>query len=375
MNPQEIDNQNDNPTKKLLVLGVALVLIVSLLGFYAYNNGLLSSIFGDKIFKVTKNQESSKQRLLRDNINYKEADDLFKKGMYNEALTKYQEAMDSADSIDIGQIDYKIGVSLLAQGKIKEGISELKRIAANEKYNSYVRAYAVHAMGNKFYESYDKNVTNEIFSTEPYSSMKVDGDVQQTYRKLFEYSSSMQPVALSELRIARWYAEQIASNALSNKKDINVENYTKLVNESLDRANKDLPRIQDYDKESMLNVLFLKASILSSLSIANIETESVDIAFNNAIQEATRVTDINSKMSITFNYALYLSKKFGESKKTEINNLLSSMINDPNFSKTPFNKILINERATKTIAHSNIILCAKFSKTFSDYLIKLGWKI
>lgn len=372
MNQQDIDNQNDSSTKKLITYILAFLLILSLFGFYSYNSGLLNSILDNRIFKVDKIQESSKQRLLRENSDYRNADDLFKKGMYNEALTKYREAMDSADSIDVGQVDYKIGVSLLAQGKIKEGIEELKRIAANEKYNSYVRAYAIHAMGNKFYESYDKNVTNEIFSTEPYSSMKISGDVAKTYRKLFEYSSSIQPIALSELRIARWYAEQIASNTL-NAKD--VADYTKIINESLDRASKDLPRIQDYDKESMLNVLFLKASILSSLSIANIETESVDTAFNNAIQESIRVSDTNSKISITFNYALYLSKKFGESKKVEIDNLLSGMINDPIFSKTPFNKILINEKSTKTIAHSNILLCAKFSKTFNDYLIKLGWKI
>ncbi|MDO8481964.1 MAG: hypothetical protein Q7S75_02695 [bacterium] len=328
--------------------------------------------------------ETSNQRLLKYSQNYAKADSLRYNNKFTDAADLYMKTLSEAKSEDRGQVDYLLGLSLLSSGQIASGIDRLKSVAQNTNYNNYVRAYAVHQMGARYFQFHDSEITKNIFNTEPYSQMYDSSDVYQSYRHLFEYASSIQPIAMSELRIARWYADEISrlsKLSTGSKSDTDkITDLKKKAEASIKSANEDILRILKYDADNIVAAFFFKAVTLATLSLTGDDSlGSPEPVFEEALNYISENPNYNNEISVAFNEASYLAKKYGEPRKSDIQSLLSRIYNNQNLLESDFYLRLQKQPSSKTRIFSptdleSIDKLVTLDSNFKKLLVDLGWK-
>ncbi|MBT9164740.1 MAG: hypothetical protein DDT23_00745 [candidate division WS2 bacterium] len=360
--------------KQIVILGIIFCAVASLLIYGAFSTNFFAGKPSDNL------QTPSNQRLLETNPQYVSGEQLRQEGNLEEAILKYQEALLYADRDDKGQVDYKVALSKLEWGAIPEGIEHLKRIAANTEYNNFVRSYAVSAMGNFYYARREQIYTDEIFKDGVYKSFYDPNDVNKSYRRLYEYASSFQPTAISELRIARWYSSKILhlqSTPSSDSQEI-IEEYKKIIRKNLAVANQDHERIIRFDRKSIVPVLFNRAIVLSDLSISGDDSfGNPETVFDTALDYLAKNPSLNSEMVVSFYKANYLSRK-ANPNVVDIKKLLSRIYNEPNIAQTNFYISLRNERnenAANTELRRDSVNLSAIDPKFKAFLVELGWKL
>jgi len=323
-----------------------------------------------------KNEATFYENLVSSNRDFALGESLYKSGKYESAISSYKTALQGVKEPDEkAQILYKISLAYRFDNQPLVAIPLFKEIVANPEYPLTTRAYSVQAMGQAYYSFNDQAITEEIFKDSPYKEMYSKDDTALSYRKLFEYASSFYPLGIPETRIAQWYAQEIVNSSKSGNTS-NNESYKNIIRTKLANATTDIARTQtNPDRGSLYipEILTRKASILGMLSLSGDESlgnpeeafkKSMDTATGSAVYEA----------QARYFYALFLAKKYGAERSTEIWDILSNFYATTRYDNTGIVRFIKNEKNNQTGSKENIVMLANLDMKFKNYLIKLGWQ-
>lgn len=318
------------------------------------------------------------EQIKKKNAPYVEAGELYREGKLGQSIQKYKEALLKAETNDErAQIEFVISQVEEDTGNNNDAIATMKRVGNNTAYSGIARAYAIEYMGRLFYTKHDRAITEAIFADSPYSGLK-NTNPEVSYRKLFEYASSFYPLAISEFRIAKWYADEIVNlekEGLSEEEKNKIEIYKNVIIEHLKNGNDDLPRAENIDYSYYLSALNRKASLLASLDLSqSASLGSAEPAFKEVL-EKTAEKSKGKEAFVRFNYAIYLARKFGGERTGDIKSLLSPLYQSNAYKHSDLFELLTNEKNTDTRTHKNIELLAGIDPEFKLFLASPGWKI
>jgi len=319
---------------------------------------------------------TSHTRLISVNSDYRAAEELRSKGSHIEALNFYEKAKIQSHSNDLGQIEFKLGSSLIASGDITGGVSYLKNVASNNNYNGFVRAYSINEIASAYFREFNPEFTREIFKDEPYKSMYIEGDVKASYNNLYKYSVSIQSTAQAELRIARYLVE-----SLSVDNSIDLVEKSNIVNEitkHIESANEDLLRIVSYDKNSADVTYFLMGQVTSMLHRLGIRVGvTPEFAFENALVYAKERPDqLNYVPSISYSYAVHLAHLSDYDRHEKIKQLMNDVYDYPNFNRSTLYKRFQQQKDDlDSLDYKNAFLVSQIDPQFKHFLIGIGWSI
>ncbi len=302
----------------------------------------------------------------------------YKEGDYDQAYQQFTQATASAvDPVQEGQARIKLASSFEKSGGFSNYIKAIaiyKEIALNPSYTNITRAYATQALASLFYAYADPKITDEIFSTEPFASMRVSDDVALSYRHLFEYAASLYPLGTAQLRIADWYANAIANRTASAEE---ISQYKAIIRANIDAAHKDTQRIQydENEKANIFSILQREAVISARLAVAG------DMSFGNwedLFRQAVNYAQISgvkgSDGYARVNYAKFMAKIGGSARANDIMSILAPInANSSVYANTPFERFLKNEANDVLSYKSDLVMISNFDPEFKDHLIKLGW--
>lgn len=318
--------------------------------------------------------------LMRTNSDFAKAQNLRESGDYVQALAAYQAALpNAADTFQKAIIDIYIAYTTSLAGDPIEAIRLYKQIAANTAYMPVTRAYAVLYMGSVYYFTPDPSITAEIFKDEPYTSFFVSGDTALSYRHLFEYSSSFYPLALSELRIARWYASRILTlyKTSSGSPEIAVDKA--IIDEKLKNADAEIERTQQYPNVNQLIPISLthKAVVLGELSYLDFASSTDAESAYKAALAAYAQFDLKkgSDSILRYQYAWFLLNAYGKERSVDIVQLLKPTYTEPEYRESANNAFFKNALKISDIRKEKLQSLALLVPEFKAFLISLGWEV
>lgn len=317
--------------------------------------------------------------LMRTNSDFAKAQDLRQSGDYIEALAAYQAALpNAADIFQKAIIDIHIALTTSLSGDPIEAIKLYKQIEANAAYMSITRAYAVMYMGRAYDITLDPAITTEIFKDEPYASFFVSGDTALSYRHLFEYSSSFYPLALSELRIARWYASRILTLYKTSSSSPEIAVDKAIIDEKLKNADAEIERTQQYPNVNQLipPALVQKAFVLSQLSSVGLESfTDAESAYKDALAAYAQFgLKKGSDAILRYHYAWFLLNTDREKRTADIEQLLKPIYTEPEYRESANNAFFKNAPEVSDVRKEKLQSLALLVPEFKAFLISLGWK-
>ena len=104
------------------------------------------------------------------------------------------------------------GAEFQITGKLEDrikSIRDIKAVVTNTEVTDRTRALALNVVAASFADTGRSPIVfDEIFKDAPFNQYKVEGDPEESIRKLYEWSYEIVPTYISAIRISRWYAEQ-----------------------------------------------------------------------------------------------------------------------------------------------------------------------
>ncbi len=298
---------------------------------------------------------------------------------YAQALTYYQKALPQAqDASQKGQIEFDIALMTESSGNHVQAIPLLKAIAADTPYDPVLRAYAVQEIGTIYSTYTDRSaIAAETFTGDPYQSFLTNNDTALAYRKLYDYAVSMYPLGMSEVRIAQWYAGDLASTLQGATTTTQGKAYLATIQQSLLKANADSARMQKdaieaTDIPGILMREGLVYQILAHLDVAS--SQQADSVFKQALTYSV-VTGTQTNF-LQFYYARFLYEAYGPSRISDITQLLSVYSADKAASIHPaVPAIFLAARADNSFSslRPGLVQLGTVDLSFKAYLIYLGW--
>jgi hypothetical protein len=314
--------------------------------------------------------------LLSSNKDYAIADSLLKGRRGKEAADVFTRVFATAESnTEKSQIEMKIGESHVMAGDYAKAISVFKSIVANEAYQPRPKAFAVNAMGQLLYSFVTPEVTKLIFESgdQPYIEMYKERDPFLAYRRLFEYSTSFEPIAPAELRVVRWYTRAL----LENDEDFSQESRAVVmreVQERLARANESIQEMRRDPNMSapLAQALLNKAAVLVDLKeLGEPVSEDIEAIFTDA--QKYSVISANSESALRYSYALYLARTHGSARKADVIKAFRVLYATPAYANTPILRVFKEEKNNIIGSKKDILLLASIDPEFKQYLITQGW--
>ena len=332
--------------------------------------------------------------LTQKNMAFVEAEQLVRAGDYRGARDKYIEALRYAqDSVQKSQIQYKIAATSEYLGDYVGAIRELKEIVADTSANDVFRSYAVMKMGSIFnaygFGQQLDPIVEETFKGEPYASFRKDGDVYLAYRRLYEYSSSFYPVALSELRIADWYANYIRSKAADSTYD-ELRPDVEIVLKKIANAAKDVKRIEKDPNEVGLlpdiytrqGEIFAKLASLARAAGEPVLSQARDqgITFEVAEDSYERGLLLRSTQGAErgldgmerFMYSSFLQRYFPE-REDDIREIIAPFYKTNVYRTAPVAAFLRSQAGADSWMNKSLVGMAAIDPQFKGFLISMGW--
>ena len=352
-------------------------LIVLFLFFIIYTT--IENNLKQKPSNLKETQYTSSHKLaISYNKEYSNAYDLLSAGKFTESIPYYEKALQIAKSNkEKGQIEFGQSVAMALSGSTTEAIKKFKSISENTNYSGVERAEAVEYMARMYYSFNDQKITKEIFSTQPYSTF-IDKDgknVSIAYRKLYEHSSTIYPLALSNLSIAKWYAYQLKDTTEINKK----KEYTNIIKEKLNIAKNDYNRMKKDEEEFSFTLAKEKeADIVSYMTLSGDKSfGNPEELYNQAIEIAANEKDKTKSNELFTRYrkALFLTKMYHEAKSEDIISTLAPLYSNINNRSIGVYLYLKSRKNYTDQEHKDIISMSKIDENFKRLLISLGWKI
>lgn len=316
--------------------------------------------------------------LVNSNPAFQSAEKARVNGDHQAAVDQYQEALNmSNDAFSQGQIELRMAISNGYLGKYTEAIKVFKEIHANRAYPPRLRAYAVADMADLYRATKSPEITRQIFSEEPFKGFYDPSDVLLSYRKLYDYAAGIYSIASAELYSAIWYSDQISFMDRGKEPD-KITAYSMAVKSKVALADQDIATIENAASDNLKADLplfyLLRAQIIGNLELSGDPSlGNMEDAFAKSFQADALYGYPGSDSHLRYHYARFLWKKYGESKKNEIQQMLEPLINDPIYRNSPIEKYLTSLRDSPAPKKS-LYRLANLYPEFMDYLISLGWQ-
>lgn len=291
--------------------------------------------------------------------------------------------LDADSSAEKSMVEFRIALTVEQQGRYVEAIQQLKMIAANTQYPAFTRAYAIQELGLMYYNYGSPEITKEVFSTPPYDAMQAESGAV-SYRHVFEYASSIYPLAASESFIAYLYANDMMKlfNAstvrpLTPEEQTSYESAKLEVERRLASAERDIARLDKMAQERYYRSYALLRVAIVRGQLARMKL-GTDEAAEAAFQKTIAITDYESGDAESafprLHYAFFLSKRYGAERATEIHDLLSAIYTTMDKrAYSPIMKYFEGERKSVYGAKADLAALAKIDPQFKVALINLGW--
>jgi len=290
--------------------------------------------------------------------------------LYTQALAQAQTPSEEGD------IKNKLATEYSISGDYMRALDISKDVATNTSYPAIERAYAIQFMADLFYLYHDPQITEQIFSAEPFKSLQVQGDTETSYRHLYEYASSFFPLPISEARIADFYADDLMTLYYASSTD-ETEMAQDRVAISQHLANFD--RISS-QANSVFNTQFQTgaylryAIVIGKLARVGDKTGAeAEAAFQEASRMSILITGADDPF-IYYHYADFLTHMYPYQRVTDIETMLAKIYNGNYGPQTPIVSFLKNERMNVTGVKSNVARLARIDPQFKAYLETLGWQ-
>jgi len=316
-------------------------------------------------------------RLTENNLFYQQANSLRNTGDAKQVIELYQKALDlAADPAERGQIQFMIA-AVGSRVDTTASIRQLKELATDTTQSNLQRAYAVQQLGQNYYRNTNKDTIGLIFSGEPYAGFYKEKDVRLAMRRLFEYASSFHPLAISELRAARWYADAVydlkRKTVLTEEERIRVDSYLSIIREKFALADADIERTRTVTNGQKLipEALARKAGVLGRLALASEESfADPEKAFAEAINANMPLRDDGP---VRVNYAIYLANRYGESRRDDSIAILKPLISNIESYPEGTKIFLSAERNNILGSKADLVSLAMSVPDFKKMLLSLGW--
>ncbi len=363
--------------QKTYVFFIVFVVGLIILGGFVYTKYTSKPVYTSVLNTPTK-------VLKQKNIDFNTASTFSRQGEYDKALISYKKALSSAeDLVQEAQIKYYIASTYESLRNYEEAIKEFKDIAANTKYYTFVRAYAVQEIAYMYKKMNNPKEVNpiivsETFKDAPYNAFLTGNDYELANRKLFEYAATIYPLVTSEVFIASWYAHDLrfVQNGATTTKEGVADILAAL--DSLQKANKDIVRTKDdpvasqYLADAFVHMGVTQADLALAKVIGPVVPEE---SFKKGIN-LIATGGFKPGNFAPYNYASYLANQYGATRKDDISSILSvfSATNSKNI--YPSIEHMFRDARTDPIfkqQKSDIRLLGSLDASFKTYLISLGW--
>jgi len=320
--------------------------------------------------------------LRQTNQDFSDGTSYVKQGKYADALESYTKALANAkDSSQEGQIRFAIGRMYEQLGRYSDAIAAFKAIAAEERYYALIRAYAVQELGAMYHLYYADlaTITAETFKDEPYASFKKNADYDTAYRKLFEYATSIYPLAYSESFVAYGYTKALVSikGATTTSQG---QQYVASIATALQRADADFPRLaKNHDEQlyapSVLSREAIVTGYLVRVGVPGYTNGAAESLYNRALQYSATI-GLKPGNFVVYHYALLLARAYGKERATDLHTLLA-VFSEKNGEKIApevpvFFKAVLTD-PSQVSEKANVKLLGKLDPDFKAYLLSLGW--
>lgn len=354
---------------------VALVIAVLIGGGYLYMREKISRTVAPLTYSIT---DTSYAALTASNTDFVTAEARSKAGDSVGAIEAYQDALAKAtDSVQIGQIKFKIAYEEKKLSNYQLAIQDLKAIVADANNTPVLRAYAIQQIG-MIYRDQGAAVAPLIFGDEPYKSMAVGDDAELTQRHIFDAAIATYPkLAVSELYVANWYATQLelaADKSITLTSD-DASSYLSEAETHIANANENLPFLQSDPNMSALypTALTLKASVEGTLAVLGQYSRSdATNAFVQAIAYYQLQSDPTLDGYARYQYARFLQKIYGKQSATQIKDILAPLTT-PAYAKAEIMDLLRAARTGSPARIHSILRLAALDPDFKTLLSSLGW--
>lgn len=325
------------------------------------------------------NQVSAYEQLITTNESFAQGLQSAADGNYENAATSFNEALQEAKTTEQeGQILSRLATIKDLSGDHIGAITEFKKIAANAAYMPATRAYAVQYMGMMHHRESDSKIdealAQAIFKESPYEAMWVPGDEALSYRHLFEYASSIYPIAYSDIMIADWYAAQLAVSTSTPETEV----YKKIVDAKLESAEHYIAKNEQEDYlpgTSMVPISLTRIAVVKRrLAQAGLVSPEVAVtAFERALDSYKKHGYLPGADGFArYYYASYLST-LNPPRLPEIFNTLSPFFSNPSYLSSPIALYFKAGRMNSQGQKDTLQTLARLDASFKEYLVKLDW--
>jgi tetratricopeptide (TPR) repeat protein len=318
----------ENRNSTVIVLVLVILICVILGGWYLQSTG--------RLWYSQKSETTSLyDELSNKDQAFADGDAFMKKGDYSGAVNSYQTALtNSKDFSEKLLIKYDLGTAKSLAGDNVGGVSLLKEVALDISAPNDLRAYAAQQIGRiaiNVTDSQTKSIVlSEIFKDSPFKEMLAKDDESLSIRHLFDYASSLYPLAISETRIADWYAKDIRFNHFSTTTDPGLS-HVLLIKQKLAYADADIDRTKNKSTAGFIPAaLYRKAIVTSELAHMGVASYDESIrAYKDAIIAYSKYESLPGEdAAVRFAYAGFLSHVYGQSKAEEIHSAISPLYLD-----------------------------------------------
>lgn len=287
-------------------------------------------------------------------------------------------AQETTDAVQLSIIRFQMAVLRAEEGKYLEAIDELKALIKDEKTPALTRAYSFLEFGLMYYRFADSAITERIFEGDVYYRALRDIDERVTYRRIFEESARLYPLALAEYRIADWYATELFNaehGGPSIGNEIKAE-YTQILEGRWNAGEQDFERIKlipseyaRYGPQSLLRASIIsgKMSALGNSSYGDVE-ERFERAF------AAYASRPGSDGYVRFHYAVALAKMPTSASSDRIELILAPFYTQGSVYKdTSVISFFRNEKNNVLEVKQDLVMLAAIDSRFREFLVSLGW--
>lgn len=292
-------------------------------------------------------------------------------------------------------------------GELKRGISLIKYVISDESLSAERRALAAQHMADIFMLGgrFLGNLSNEIFSGEPYASFKENTSNTRQWsentkvlvgmRRIYEYASSISSLPVGEYRNAESYAKLFVNSqldkavVLSNKK----EHYVVIAEEKIVSGDAAFERFAARrgswtEQGYALWVKGVALDLLNELTGEAVYAVEAEDAFKNSLLLLEKTKDKNrsivrsQKIWAAFYYASFLERKYGDGRRDDILSLLAAVTNKEigGGGDTPglwkyLSRIgaMSGPGGMQASDKRNAVILAKKNSDFRAFLQGLGW--
>ena len=318
-------------------IGVMLLISAGIWGYHTYT--LKKATLGT----TTLPSELLTDQLYNNQETFRQAWQIMGKDDYAQAIEVFK-TVPTSNNDEYSLVQYQIAHLEFSLDREK-GIEALFTLFKDPKTNDLTKSLIMNILATKLGSTLDmtllpkiqsgaKEINTTTLATPWLNDLLGTNNRREALVALFELSSSYYPIADSESMLAFLYAKNAADAKLQNN-NANVEKYSSLAKTKIESVNKNLlqTQVQADIKWMYPYVIMHKGMALQYLQVAGTQGEDPAPYFQQALSLANIQGDPVAPF-IRYNYATYLSQKFGKEQKDTIISLLKPVVENKGATST-----------------------------------------